>query len=105
MMTKKDYTPTLSAPYAAYRSGASLSSALKHLGRAVADTAARLPIIRRLAHLYSLLLEETVTPRQTLRLLHAQLAGLCLLWPADIALSLRGMALAWAAAAIYQCRS
>lgn len=61
--------------------------------------------LRRLAAVYSFLLEEEVGPRRTLRLLHAQVAVLSAVLPADMPLALRALLLAWAFLACRQCRT
>ncbi|HRF85973.1 MAG TPA: hypothetical protein PLN34_05355 [Alloprevotella sp.] len=58
-----------------------------------------------LSGIYSLLLEEEVKPGFTLRLLHAQAAGLMLLFPAPLGLPARLVCLLWAALALRQCRN
>jgi len=60
--------------------------------------------LRRLAAVYSFLLEEEVGPRRTLRLLHAQVAAMSAVLPADMPLALRALLLAWAFLACRQCR-
>lgn len=61
--------------------------------------------IKRLADTYSRLLEEPVTPRRTLRLLHAQLAGLMLVFPVNFHPGVRFLFLMWMVLAIWQCRN
>ncbi len=60
--------------------------------------------IRTLSRIYSILLEEPVSPRQTLKLLHVQLAALCLVMPADMPLGLRALFLLWTGVALLQCK-
>ncbi len=60
--------------------------------------------VRSLAAAYSSLLEETVTPRRTLKLVHAQMAAALFLLPADMPTGLRLLLIAWAALACWQCR-
>lgn len=76
-------------------------SAVRHLSARLAALAC----IRRLARLYSRLLEEPVSPRRTLRLLHVQLAGLLLVLPADLHPGFRLLFLAWLMLAARSCRS
>lgn len=64
----------------------------------------RLTVVRRLAALYSFLLEETVTPRRALRLLHAQTAILMFIFPVSMSLGLRALLLLWVALACRSCR-
>lgn len=60
--------------------------------------------LQRLASVYSALLEEKISPRRTLRLLHAQAALFCAVAPASMPLGLRTVLLAWAGVAVWQCR-
>lgn len=57
-----------------------------------------------LANWFSRTIEEEVTPRRALCLLHAHIAVLFLIVPADISISLRALFLVWAIAATLQCR-
>lgn len=61
--------------------------------------------LQRLAAVYSFLLEEKVSPRRTLRLLHAQTAVFFAIAPAGMPLGLRALLLVWAALAVRQCRT
>lgn len=61
--------------------------------------------LRKLASVYSFLLEEEVGPRRTLHLLHAQIAVMLLTLPADMPVALRALLLAWACLAARQCRN
>lgn len=65
---------------------------------------ARTKAIRSLARLYSLLLEEPITPVRTLRLLHAQIAAIAAICPAEMPVAIRLTCFAWAAMAICGCR-
>jgi len=64
---------------------------------------ARTKAIRSLSRLYSLLLEEDITPVRTLHLLHAQVAAIIALCPAGMPAGMRLLCLAWAAVAIKRC--
>lgn len=58
-----------------------------------------------LARFYSLLLEETVTPRRAAAMLHAQTACLAAVFPAALPLPLRLACFGWAALALLGCRT
>lgn len=53
---------------------------------------------------YTRLLEMPVTPLQGLHLLHAQLAFLLMIFPADFSLPVRFLFIAWFGLALLQCR-
>lgn len=89
-MTKKELTLNAAAP----------ARRTLHLSQRIENSR----ILLRLAALYSRLLEEPVTPRRTLRLLHAQLAALTLLMMGTPSLLLGMLLLAWTALAVWQCR-
>lgn len=57
-----------------------------------------------LAANFSNIFEEKVSPRRALHLLHAHIAVLFLIIPADFPLSMRALFLVWAIAATFQCR-
>ncbi len=57
-----------------------------------------------LASFYSRLLETSVTPSQTLHLLHAQAAFFLLVFPFPVLPFVRLLFLCWAALAVVQCR-
>ncbi len=57
-----------------------------------------------LARIYSALLEENVSPARTLRLVHAQIACIAALLPAEMPILLHLALLAWAGMAVYGCR-
>lgn len=60
--------------------------------------------VKQLADLYSRLLEEPVSPRRTLKFLHAQVAVLALIFPMSFPFGPRLIFLVWAALAVWQCR-
>lgn len=62
-----------------------------------------LAALRRLTRLYSRLIEQPLTPRQTLHLLNAQLAGSLLLMTASAPCLFLALELAWFAAALSGC--
>lgn len=66
-------------------------------------TLEQLGAVRRLADVYSRLLEERVTPRQTLHLVHAQLACFALLLTASAPWAFYVLELAWTALAVKGC--
>lgn len=57
-----------------------------------------------LSRYYSRLLELPVTSLQTLYLLHAQLAFVCLVFPVECSLSIRVLFLVWFALSVLQCK-
>lgn len=61
-------------------------------------------LLLALAHLYSRILEEKITPSQALRLLNAQLAFLFLAFPLYFPMPVRILFLVWFATALIQCR-
>lgn len=63
-----------------------------------------LGFVKALAAIYSGLLEETVSPRRTLHLLHAQVACLILVFPAALPLLVRVLLFVWAVLAVRGCR-
>lgn len=63
----------------------------------------RTKAVRSLARLYSLLLEEDITPTRTLHLLHAQIAAIAAICPAGMPTILRLLCLVWAGIAIRRC--
>jgi len=62
-----------------------------------------LSLLRRLTGVYAALLEQPLTPRQTLHLLHAQLAGMTLLLTACASLLFYVLELAWFGMAMNGC--
>jgi hypothetical protein len=56
------------------------------------------------SHFYSRLLEMPVTPSQTLRLLHSQVAFLMMAFPVDFSLLVRTLMVLWFALTLVQCR-
>ncbi len=80
----------------------SLCQASKNLGFiAVLEN---LSFVKQLARIYSLLLEEQISSRRTLKFLHAQMAVFFLIMPANMSLGLRALFLLWAGLACWQCR-
>lgn len=74
-----------------------------HLSRCQTSQTDRRPL-ESLAHLYSRILEEKVTPPQALRLLHAQLAFLLLAFPCHLPILVRILFLVWFTVSLIQCR-
>ncbi len=64
-----------------------------------------LTCVKQLAHIYSVLLEEPVSNRRTLKFLHAQVAAFFLILPADMPFGLRALFLLWTGLACWQCRT
>ena len=64
----------------------------------------RTDFIQSLSQLFSAVLEEEVSPLQTLCLLNAVLAFTATVFPLDISFMLRGLFLLWFAAGLLQCR-
>lgn len=65
---------------------------------------ASLPVVERLSKTYSSLVGEHISPRQTFRLLHAQLALSLLLVFGGISVGVATLLTAWTALAFHQCR-
>jgi len=68
------------------------------------EALARTKAVRSLARLYGLLLEETVSPAQALRLLHAQVAAVWAVCPVGMPVALRLLSFAWAWMAVRRCQ-
>lgn len=62
------------------------------------------PIVK-LARLYSILAEEEISPRRTLKIVHAQFAFFILMCGGASSLPVFLMLFAWALAALYGCRT
>lgn len=76
----------------------SASDCLKPVARLLAK-----PLVR-LAAYYGAVLGERVTLRQTLHLLHVQVALLLAVFPVDCPLLLRGVCGVWLVSALLKCR-
>lgn len=59
----------------------------------------------RLAHLYSAIMEQAISPLQTLYLLHVQLAFTLLIFPFSLSVLVRFIFLIWTVIALLLCRS
>lgn len=68
------------------------------------DTLAAQSIVVSLAGIYSGLLEETVTPRRALSLIHAQIAVIAAMVPANLPFYGHAMLIIWAVVACYLAR-
>jgi len=105
-MLKKEISTALTPAYANF--SFPINSTPSHRNRGVKALFVRMEngrAIRFLARLYSQLMEEEVSPRRTLCLLHAQIAGFCLLFPAPLPFIYRVVCLCWMLIACFQCRS
>ena len=59
---------------------------------------------RLLARYYSSVLERDITMRQTWRLIEVQLAFFACIFPADLSVAVRLLAVAWLGSAVTRCR-
>ena len=90
-MAKKDMVLQLSRPTTVHTQ--SLSSRIYQFGP-----------LKRLSNLYSRLLEETITPQRTLRLLHAQISATLWLLLGGTSLTAATLLTAWTCLSIWQCK-
>lgn len=109
MMTKKQLltAPALPTPCNANATpfNANGTPCVTSTSSTLVERLAATSAVRRLADLYSHLLEETVSPRRTLHLVHAQVAALALFFPIDMPASARLLCLAWFGIACLQCKA
>lgn len=104
-MSKKEFLTALSTAYGEFSLSSNAAPARGKRGySALLERLERTKAVERLADFYSKLLEERVTARCTLHLLHAQVAGLFLIFPVDASVAYRMVCLAWLALACLQCK-
>lgn len=78
---------------------------LRSLRKAVSDKLQLKLRLRRFTMLYSNISGEPLTTGEALRILHAQIAGVALIFPCDMTLLLRFIFLIWFCLALWQCRT
>ncbi len=82
----------------------SLNFSLTSLFHAFVERLTHLRPVVALTSFYSALLEENITPRQTLLLIQAQVAFFALVFPLSFSLALRLVFLLWFVLALVHCR-
>lgn len=87
-----------------HKSAAPEQSAATTAAQSPIDRLAALSFVVSLASIYSGLLEETITPRRTLALIHAQVAVIAAMLPINLPIMMHVVLVAWAIAACFSAK-
>jgi hypothetical protein len=83
----------------------SLSCRVKQLAQVARHKIMHNRLLDSVSGLYSRVMEQEITPAETLRILHVQLASSCLLLLGAVSLPVLSVLLCWTALALWQCRN
>lgn len=95
---------TLETPYNRFSSLVSRPAQSSSRPRGILRMLEQAAWVKAVARYFSSTLEEEVSPRRALRILHAQTAVFALLFPVDIPFLCRMVCLVWAVCAFKKCR-
>jgi len=81
------------------------SKQTKVVNKSFADRLASTSFIMNIAELFSIIMEEEVSAKKTLFILNAMVSGFMLVFPADMPIIARIIALLWFCLALLQCKA